>query len=151
MTRATKHRHAGQFDRQPDGKITLDHDGRHLRRKLLTADNGEEVLVDFPAAIALGHGDVLELEDGRLIAVVAAVEDLYQVTADTRTELMQLAWHLGNRHLPAQLEENRILIKRDHVIHDMLVGLGATISEVSEIFTPVRGAYHSSSHSHAHG
>ncbi len=122
--------------------VTLAHDQRRLRRKLLTLTGGHEVLVDLPDPVTLDHRGALVLDDGRLVEIVAAEERLYEIAAGDPAHLIRLAWHLGNRHLPAQLEAHRILIGRDHVIRDMLVGLGARVREVSEPFFPEHGAYH---------
>jgi urease accessory protein len=151
MPRAISHLHAGQFDAKPSDTIMLAHDERHLRRKLLKSTNGTEILVDFPHAVALDHGDVLMLDDDRLVQVVAADEPLYEVTARDPLHLAKLCWHLGNRHLPAEIREDRILIARDHVIRDMLLGLGATVREIMAPFSPERGAYHGHGHQHDHG
>lgn len=136
--------HHGRGD--PIDTITLAHDERRLRRKLLTGKNGTEVLVDFPNTVTLDHGGALELKDGRLIEIHAASELLYAVTAKDPAHLLRLAWHIGNRHTPAQLDANRILIKRDHVLKSMLQGLGATVTDVTEPFFAEHGAYHSHSH-----
>jgi urease accessory protein len=64
--------------------------------------------------------------------------------------LMQLCWHVGNRHLEAQIEKDRILLRQDHVISAMLEGLGASVRQVKETFTPEHGAYHGHGHSHSH-
>ena len=132
--------------------VVLDHDGRHLRRKVLRLERGEEVLVDLKAAAALEHGDALALTDGRLIEVIPAQEHLLEVTAHSSADLCGLCWHIGNRHLAAQIEKSRILILRDHVIKAMLEGLGAHVREVSEPFHPMRGAYagHGRQHGHSH-
>lgn len=154
MKRAVSHAHAGTFA-QAAGRVVLAHvvlahDERHLRRRLLTLEDGGEVLVDFPAAVVLADGDALVLEDGSLVTVAAAREPLYDVTARDANHLAKLCWYLGNRHLPAQIEESRILIGRDHVIRDMLTGLGATVTEIVAPFSPERGAYHGHGHSHDH-
>jgi urease accessory protein len=132
--------------------VVLAHDERHLRRKVLRLEHEDEVLVDFPGAIALEHGDALVLEDGRLAEIVAAEEELLEITAHSAAELSGLCWHIGNRHLAAQIEQSRILILRDHVIKAMLEGLGAHVHEVSEPFHPMRGAYsgHDNAHGHSH-
>lgn len=127
--------------------ITLAHDERRLRRKLLTGAKGIEVMVDFPATVTLDHKGALELDNGELVEVIAAEELLYEIRAQDAGHLLRLAWHIGNRHTPAQLEPDRILIKRDHVLKTMLEGLGATVSLVTEPFFAEHGAYHS----HAHG
>ena len=145
--RATSHASGGAGD-CAFARVTLAHDERHLRRKLITLDEGGTVMVDLPEPVLLGNGDRLLLEDGRSVEIVAAPEELYAVVPSGRTPLRHLAWHLGNRHLPAQIEENRILIGRDHVIRGMVEGLGASVEEVVEPFQPVRGAYHGHGHSH---
>lgn len=127
--------------------VTLDHDERRLRRKLLTGAGGLEVMVDFPGTITLDHLGALELDNGELVGIRAAEELLYEIRAQDAGHLLRLAWHIGNRHTPAQLEPGRILIKRDHVLKTMLEGLGATVVNISEPFFAEHGAYHS----HAHG
>ncbi|KKC37251.1 urease accessory protein UreE [Devosia epidermidihirudinis] len=127
----------------PFDLIVLQHDERRLRRKLLVLQHGDEVLVDFPQTITLQPRSALQLEDGRLVEIIAAEELLYDVRARDTEHLVQLAWHIGNRHTSAQLEAKRILIKRDHVLKTMLLGLGATVSDVCEPFFAEHGAYHS--------
>jgi urease accessory protein len=127
----------------PFDTIVLQHDERRLRRKLLTFSKGTEVMVDFPQTVTLEHGSGLKLNDGRIVEITAAAELLYAVTARDTAHLVRLAWHIGNRHTSAQLDADRILIKRDHVLKTMLEGLGATISNVSEPFYAEHGAYHS--------
>lgn len=133
---------------QPDGRVSLDYDGRFLRRKMLTTDAGEAFLVDLAQTRSLDHGGVLRLEDGREIEIIAAPEELLEVRGEN---LLRLAWHIGNRHTPCQLEAERLLIQRDHVIRDMLQKLGAELRQVVEPFTPEGGAYgHGRTHGHAH-
>ncbi|UGY10737.1 urease accessory protein UreE [Phyllobacterium pellucidum] len=151
MKRVTDHDHAGHYHGAPFDSVVLAHDERHLRRKVLTLRNGEQILVDLPEAIAFAHGDVLVLEDGRMAEIIAADEQLYEVVPRDRQHLSELAWHLGNRHLPAQLEERRIVILRDHVIKAMLEGLGARVNEIVAPFQPLRGAYHGGHGHHHHG
>lgn len=136
--------------RTPIDIVVLAHDQRHVRRKLLHMRHDDVVMLDLKEPVQLAHGDLLLTETGETIEVIAADEALYEVTPKNRLHLVELAWHLGNRHLPAQIEEARILILRDHVIHDMLIGLGASVREISAPFHPVRGAYHGSGHGHHH-
>lgn len=135
--------------------VVLDYDARHRRRIRLTCDDGSEVLLDLEKAVALQDGDGLQLDDGSWIEVRAAAEDLAEVRSGNPHDLLRLAWHLGNRHCPAAILPDRILIRRDHVIEDMLRGLGAAVRAVFEPFDPERGAYDRdgalSSHSHEHG
>ena len=139
----------------PFDKAVLPHDERHLRRRAIETAGGDKVLVDLPEPVALNNGDRLVLEDGRQLEIVAAPEEVYDIRARDAVHLAELAWHIGNRHLAAAIEADRILILRDHVIKAMLEGLGATVNEVSQPFSPVRGAYsghgHDHGHSHDHG
>jgi urease accessory protein len=134
------------------GKAVLPHDERHLRRRAIELADGGKVLVDLPEPVTLADGDRLVLEDGRLIEIGAAPEELYDIRARDAVHLAELAWHIGNRHLAAAIEAGRILILRDHVIKAMLEGLGATVTDIVEPFSPVRGAYSGhGSHDHDHG
>lgn len=135
----------------PIDVVILTHDERHLRRKLLHMAHDDVVMLDLKEPIVLEHGDLLELEGGGHVEVIAAEEPLLEIRARDIVHQMELAWHLGNRHLAAQIEEMRILIERDHVIKVMLEGLGAVVTEVSEPFNPVHGAYHGhGGHGHDH-
>ena len=122
-------------------QLTLPSDQRRLRRKVLTV-KGEEVLVDFPEPVTLEHFGGLQLEDGRIVEIIAAPEPLLEVTPKGAEHLAQIAWHIGNRHMAAQIEKKRILVPRDHVAKGMLAGLGAEVREVTEPFLPMQGAYH---------
>lgn len=132
------------------GRAVLAHDERHLRRRAIELADGGKVLVDLLEPVTLNDGDRLVLEDGRQIEIGAAPEELYDIRARDAVHLAELAWHIGNRHLAAAIEADRILILRDHVIKDMLEGLGATVADVVEPFSPVRGAYSGHGHDHGH-
>ena len=137
----------GSFSTTHDN-VTLTYDERFLRRKVLTTDQGERFLVDLPHTTSLNHGAAFELADGRLIEVVAAKEDLFEVTGQ---DLVRIAWHIGNRHTPCQIEAKRLVIQRDHVIRDMLRQIGAEVREITEPFVPEGGAYgHGRTHGHDH-
>jgi urease accessory protein len=134
----------------PVDLAALTSEERHLRRKTIELVHGERLLVDFPEPVVLEHQDVLVLDDGRHVEIIAAEEELYEIRSAGPVQLTALAWHIGNRHLAAQIEKHRILILPDPVIKAMLEGLGATVAETVEIFSPVRGAYSGHGHSHAH-
>jgi urease accessory protein len=138
MLRATRVEPAGAAAADT---VTLDHTARHRRRVTMVSDGGLEFLLDLSSAHALRHGDGLVLEDGRVIKVLALPEPLTEIRGRDATHLTQLAWQIGNRHLEAQIEADRIVIRRDHVITAMLIGLDATVTNVEEIFQPVAGAY----------
>jgi urease accessory protein len=127
----------------------LTYDARFLRRKVIETRAGQSVLVDLPKTTSLGHGDALETGDGLLIEIIAADEALLQITGEN---LVQLAWHIGNRHTPCQIEADHLLIQSDPVIGHMLEHLGATVTQVLRPFTPEGGAYgYGRTHSHEHG
>ncbi len=127
--------------------VVLTYDERFLRRKVMVTAQGKRFLVDLKHTTNLEHGDAFELADGRLIGVVAAKENLLEIKGD----LTRLAWHIGNRHMPCQIETTRLLIQQDHVIRDMLAQLGADLREVCEPFTPEGGAYGTGrTHGHNH-
>lgn len=133
----------------PFDLAVLAHDERHIRRRAIELVHGDRVLVDLAEPVVFETGDVLVLDDGRHAEIIAAEEELYEIRARDAVQLTQLAWHIGNRHLAAAIEADRILILRDHVIKAMLEGLGATVSDIVAPFEPVRGAY--SGHGHGHG
>lgn len=142
-----------QHIHHPDVQVVLTYDERFLRRKVLTSEGGERFLVDLAQTTSVGVHDAFVLDDGRTVGVVPAEEALYEVTGE---DMVRLAWHIGNRHTPAQLAPAAIFIQRDHVMRDMLTRLGATVREVVAPFTPEGGAYghgrtHGHDHSHSHG
>jgi urease accessory protein len=130
----------------PFDTVVLEHDERRVRRKLLRSGKGTEITLDLAQTVTLEPGQGLQLDDGRILEVVAADELLYEIRARDAGHLLRLAWHIGNRHTPAQLDPDRILIKRDHVLKTMLEGLGARVSNISEPFFAEHGAYHSHNH-----
>lgn len=153
MIRATSiiRREAVDPDRIVD-VITLDHGDRHRRRIALDADGGTAFLLDLDKAEVLEDGDAIRLESGWLVEVRAAPERLVEIRTDDPLELLTLAWHIGNRHVPAEIARNAIYIAFDHVLIDMLRGLGARTEVVERPFRPVRGAYHHHEHGgHHHG
>lgn len=134
----------------PADTITLDETARHRRRMKLVSDNGIEFLLDLVTARLLLHGEGIELDDGRVIEVIAKPEPLYEVWANNPHHLVQLSWQLGNRHLPTQILQDHLRIRRDHVIKKMLVGLGARVVDVVASFDPESGAYSGKHHAHGH-
>ena len=153
MQRASIHRPAGHWPKErSSGALTLDFDARHRRRIQLTADQGEDVLLDLPKTVAMTDGDGLQLEDGRWLEVRAAAETIVEVRHNDPHQLARLAWHLGNRHLPTEIRDEVIRIRPDHVIEDMLLGFGADLVKVQVPFQPEGGAYGGNGHRHhSHG
>lgn len=136
--------------RNPIDTITLDETARHRRRFKLTSDNGIDFLLDLPEARLLRHGEGLVLSDGRVIEVRAKPEALMEVRGRDERHLLTLSWQIGNRHLAAQIDTDCILIRKDHVIKEMLVGLGATVVDMQAPFDPEGGAYGDMHHNHHH-
>ncbi|MDQ0467572.1 urease accessory protein UreE [Labrys wisconsinensis] len=131
--------------------VVLSFEDRRRRRGTVTTLGGLEVLVDLAEAPALGHGDAYALEDGRLIEIVAEAEELLEVRGRDPLHTLRLAWHLGNRHLETEIGPKWLRIRRDHVISDMLTGLGAKVAEIDGPFQPEGGAYeHGHAHDHGH-
>ena len=135
--------------------VVLNFDARHRRRLAMRGVRGTTFLLDLAEAVALRGGDALVLEDGSLIEVVAAPEDLVEVSAVDPAAMVRMAWHLGNRHLPVQLSGQRLRLRRDHVIEAMLEGLGGRLVAIEAPFDPEGGAYdeshaHSPTHGHSH-
>lgn len=131
-----------------DLRVILGYDARFLRRKKLTAENGETFLVDLRETTSLDHGDAFQLADGRLAVVIAAEEPVVEIRGD----LARLAWHIGNRHTPCQICADHLVIRRDHVLEKMLAGLGATLTQTNAAFRPEGGAYgHGRTMGHDHG
>lgn len=151
MHSASIHRPAGHWPKEKTaGTLTLDFDARHRRRIRLTADQGEDVLLDLPKAIAMSDGDGLQLDDGRWLEVHAATEPIVEVRHKNAHEFARLAWHLGNRHLPTEIRDDVLRIRPDHVIEDMLRGFGADLVKVRVPFQPEGGAYGGNGHHHDH-
>lgn len=132
----TLHR-SGHWPRLATGRVILGYEGRFLRRKRLVMVSGDAFLVDLAETTNLLAGDAFELSDGRLVEIAAAEEPVLVIKGD----LVRLAWHIGNRHTPCQIEADRLVIRADHVLADMLRGLGATVTETLAPFTPEGGAY----------
>ena len=144
------HRKGDWPDAQAGGTVTLSYLDRHRRRIRLLGDDGTPFLLDLPRAVVLGEGDGLEIEGGGYLRVRAAAEVLAEIDCRDGTELARIAWHLGNRHLPMQVAGKRLRIRWDHVIVDMVAGLGARISRIEAAFDPEAGAYAESGQGHHH-
>ena len=149
--RATSVQAAGTWQGKPHDVVVLDFDERHRRRISMRGVRGTAFLLDLAEAVALRGGDALLLDTGDLIEVVAAPEPLAEITGADAAAAIRIAWHLGNRHLPVQLVGKRLRIRRDHVIEDMVAGLGGRVVAIEAPFDPEGGAYAGGGHSHAHG
>ena len=157
MLRATEIVLAGLWGARPADVVRLDYDHRTRRRIALKGSGGLEFLLDLGKAPVLRAGDGIKLEDGRIVGVEAASERLLEITCSDERALARIAWHLGNRHLAAEIGTRVIHIREDHVIAEMACGLGAEVRLVERPFNPEGGAYghgtvqgHSHRHHHGH-
>ena len=130
-------------------RVVLDAAERHRRRIVLTGEGGTSFLLDLPHATMLRDGDGLVLEDGSIVRVAGKREPLVEITAENSSDLARLAWHIGNRHTDVQIVGDRLRIRRDHVVEELLRRLGAQLSLIEAPFDPERGAY-SEQHRHGH-
>jgi urease accessory protein len=130
--------------------VTLPFLDRHRRRIRLVADSGAPFLLDLARAQRLAEGDGLELDNGSYIRVRSAAEPVIEIAADGPSDLLRIAWHLGNRHLPLQALEGRLRIRADNVIAAMVEGLGGHITRLDAPFDPEIGAYAGAAHGHDH-
>jgi urease accessory protein len=135
---------------QEADQVLIDYDRRFRRRIVLTTVRGAEILIDLPQAVRLRDGDGLDTGSG-IVRVRAQPEPLMEIHAHDDADLIRIAWHLGNRHLPVQLLGERIRIRADHVIGDMVEGLGGHVETIEAAFDPEAGAYAGGGHRHHHG
>ena len=130
-------------------KLILAFDLRRKSRLRAVLTNGTEAALFLPRGSVLRDGDLLEAEDGTLVQVESAAENVLWVTGETPYALMRAAYHLGNRHTPVELGANYLKLEADPVLHEMLLQLGVTVREKSMPFQPEGGAY-GGGHRHGH-
>jgi len=138
----------GAYAVEVKGQLRLPFDLRQKSRLRAALVSGEEVGLDLPRGDLLRGGDLLVASDGRVIEVVAQPEKVLHVTCSGAQALARAAYHLGNRHVPVEVGEDYLRIASDHVLAQLLDGLGATVEELDAPFEPEAGAY---GEGHAHG
>jgi urease accessory protein len=150
LKRATSIKRASEWDRsRATDCVVLDADDRNRRRIVLNSERGDRILLDLPKPETLRDGDGLVLDDGSVVRVAGLPEPLLEIAANTPLGFVRLAWHLGNRHTDVQIVGHRLRIRDDHVLKDMVTGLGATAVEVRAPFDPEAGApQHPQEHDH---
>jgi urease accessory protein len=130
-------------------ELTID---QRIRSRLrVTLSNGEEAGLDLPRGEILRGGEQLTNDDGIVVTVLAAAEPLSVVRTDDPLLKSRICYHLGNRHVPLEINDHYVSYQHDHVLDDMVVGLGGEVSCESLPFEPEAGAYGGSSHGHSHG
>ncbi len=123
-------------------RVVLDAGDRHRRRIVLKGERGGDFLLDLDEAVALRDGDGIVLDDGSMVLIAGIAEPLIEIAARTPSGLVRLAWHLGNRHTDIEIAGDRLRIRRDHVLEDMLAGLGASLMPLDASFDPETGGHH---------
>jgi len=142
---------AGTWDRaRALDRVVLDAGDRVRRRIVLTTEKGMKLMLDFAEPMMLRDGDGLVLDDGSVVVVAGQAEQLVEVSAKVAADFVRLAWHIGNRHTDIQFMSECFRIRRDHVLEEMLRGLGARLTPLEAPFDPEPAAPHGNSHDHHH-
>ncbi len=155
MIKLIQHQPGGAADNQGDATLTLPLHSRIKCRLRVTLDDGRDAGLFLPRGTTLRQGDLLLSEQGQRVQVVAAPESLSVVSSDDPHSIARACYHLGNRHVSVQIEPGRVSYLHDHVLDDMLRGLGLTVVHREAPFEPEPGAYGGSAdragHGHHHG
>jgi urease accessory protein len=136
MRSAREVKPAGQWHAAAIDRVVLSADDRHRRRVVLTTERGTRFLLDLSHATQLRNGDGLVLDDGSIVCVSSGVEPLAEIKSRDALNFLRLAWHLGNRHADVQILDSKLRIRRDHVLEDMVVGLGGLVTHTQAAFEP---------------
>ncbi len=143
MRQALQWHRAGSWPEiEAAGTVTLSYADRCKRRIQMTDDAGAAFLLSLQRAVRLSDGDGLQLDQGGYLRVVAGPEPLVEAVAQDAQHLAKLAWHIGNRHVPAEIVDGvRLRIVADSVLEAMLRQLGAAVRRIEAPFAPEGGAY----------
>ena len=128
--------------------VQLPFDARSKSRLLITLDGGGQAALVVERGRLLRGGDRVRTQDGREVEIIAAVESLLEATSDDHASIARAAFHLGNRHVAVQVLPGRLRFLNDHVLEEMVKGLGLKVAAAQAPFEPEGGAY---GHHHAHG
>ncbi len=126
---------------EPYGELLLTYDARIRSRLRTHLASGEEAVLKTERGAVLRGGECLASDDGRVVRVAAAPEKVMHIVCGNAFELTRAAYHLGNRHVPVEIGDGYLRIAADHVLGDMLLGLGAKVEEREAPFEPESGAY----------
>lgn len=136
--------------RPTDLSAELDIQQRVRSRQRIRLTNGEDALLEIERGLTLRHGDQLTNAEGEVLSILSAPETLSVVSTDDLHLLARVCYHLGNRHVPLQITPQWVSYLHDHVLDDMVRGLGAQVEVKTAPFEPEAGAYGGTSHSHSH-
>jgi urease accessory protein len=136
--------------REAIDRVMVDAEDRRRRRIVLIGESGSRYLIDWKTPVTLRDGEGLVLDDDSIVLVGSKPEPLLEISTATPLDFVRIAWHLGNRHADVQFAGDKIRIRRDHVLAEMVHGLGAQVSTIEAPFDPVSDAS-APTHSHTHG
>jgi len=145
----------GRLENQPvegraDDLLILPYELRQKARQRVRLQSGREAGLFLPRGMVLRNGDLLASDDGSRIRVAAAPEKVSIARIDNALLLARIAYHLGNRHVAVQVRQDCLIYLHDHVLDDMVRGLGAAVEVSTQPFAPEEGAYHGAGHPHSH-
>ncbi len=123
-------------------KLTLSSDERRILRGKRLTDCEQEIILQLPRNCNLNDGDVLLTNESNFyVEIIAKTENLIEISSDSRIELIKTSYHLGNRHVEVEIQEDILLTKSDYVIENMLKNFNVDIVETKKKFFPERGAH----------
>lgn len=131
-------------------KVAMSFDLRQKSRVRVTLQSGQEAALFMQRGTILRGGDLLQADNGAIIAVIAADQAVMKVTAPSAKALTRAAYHLGNRHVPLEIGDGWLKLETDSVLKEMLIGLGVSVTELQAPFEPESGAYAAGGHHHHH-
>lgn len=137
-------------DAAPQLHIVLPFASRTKSRLRARTVNGEDVGIFLERGTVLRGGDLLVIDDGRIVQVIAADEEVSTVHSADPRQLARVSYHLGNRHVALQIGPTWVRYLHDHVLDDMVRTLGLEVVVERAAFEPEAGAYGGRS-THLHG
>lgn len=148
LIKIIQHTNKGGATAPADDELILPYDLRQKARQRVRLSSGREAGLFLPRGTTLRDGDRLSAEDGISLRVVAAEETVSIAKVEDHLHLAKIAYHLGNRHVAVQVLPDRLVYLHDHVLDDMVSGLGGTVTVTRQAFEPEEGAYHAGGHHH---
>jgi urease accessory protein len=133
-----------------DTTLSLPIRERTKSRIKVTLDDGREAGLFLPRGEVLRGGDLVQSDEGLVVQINAAPETVSTVTSNSTHALARASYHLGNRHVPLQIEPEFLRYQHDHVLDDMVIGLGLSVAVEEAPFEPEAGAYKNAPASHGH-
>lgn len=134
----------------PENTATLSIQQRVRSRQRIRLSNGEDALMEIERGLTLRDGDTLRTADGETIRIISADECVSRIITSDCHLLARVCYHLGNRHVPLEIKPTWVSYLHDHVLDDMVIGLGTEVQVIHAPFEPEDGAYGGQSHVHSH-